>query len=172
MVTDSEHMLAELELIKQIITGSTVTQKREKTEVLCVITALTVLAATCKAEKATSGSNTAATVGVQYCRIPHSPSAPRSRVKQGFWDAPGSFRSVHSGKTRMKGIPRSEVRVTSQHGHRVCGKWKARLQFGNGEGFIHPVRVHTTTQRHRSGLREVEAANSTFILGVCAHRDT
>lgn len=63
-VTDSEHMLAELELIKQIITGSTVTQKRDKTEVVCVITALTALAATCKVEKATSGSNTAATVGI------------------------------------------------------------------------------------------------------------
>lgn len=64
MATDSERMLAEMELIKQIITGSTVTQKREKTEVVCVMTALTVLAATRKAEKGTSGSNTAATVGI------------------------------------------------------------------------------------------------------------
>lgn len=77
VTTHTEHMLPEPELIKQIFTGSTVTQNRETTKMVCVITA-NVLAATCKVEKAqgTSGSNTAATVGVatpkfmEECNIP------------------------------------------------------------------------------------------------------
>lgn len=64
VVTDSEHMLVELELIKQIITGSAVTREREKTEVVRAITV-----ATCKVEKATSGSNAAATVGITTPKI-------------------------------------------------------------------------------------------------------